>query len=140
MYGAALALPAEFLSAEEPPAAEFLQKLQQVEIPATRPLSYAEAGAKPPAALLQASHVYVRHGGALPPLAPLYVGPYEVLERADKYVRLAVGGREETVSIDRLKPHLGVGPFSAALLAARGRPPTSAPHGGSTAASSGSCD
>jgi len=96
--------------------------------------------AKPPAALLQASHVYVRRGGTLPPLAPLYVGPYEVLERTDKYFRLAVGGREETVSIDRLKPHLGVGPFSAALPAARGRPPTSAPHGGSAAASSGSCD
>jgi hypothetical protein len=76
----------------------------------------------------------------LPPLAPLYVGPYEVLERTDKYFRLAVGGREETVSIDRLKPHLGVGPFSAALPAARGRPPTSAPHDGSAAASSGSCD
>ncbi len=78
VYGAALALPAEFLSAEEPPAAKFLQKLQQVEIPATRPLSYAEVAAKPPAALLQASHVYVRRGSTLPPLAPLYVGPYEV--------------------------------------------------------------
>ena len=122
-----MALPAEFLSAEEPPAAEFLHKLQQVEIPATRPLSYAEAAAKPPAALLQASHVYVRRGGTLPPLAPLYVGPYEVLEKADTHFRLAVGGREETVSIDRLKPHLGVGPFSAALPAARGRPPSSAP-------------
>jgi hypothetical protein len=72
--------------------------------------------------MLQASHVYVRCGGALPPLAPLYVGPYEVLERADKHFRLAVGGREETVSIDRLKPHLGVGSFSAALPAARCRP------------------
>ncbi len=115
------------MSAEEPPAAEFLQKLQQVEFPATRPLSYAEAAAKPPAVLLQASHVYVRRGGTLPPLAPLYVGSYEVLEKVDKYFRLAVGGREETVSIDRLKPHLGVGPFSAALPAARGRPPSSAP-------------
>jgi hypothetical protein len=127
VYGAALALLAEFLSAEEPPDAEFLQKLQQVEIPATRPLSYAEAAAKPPAALLQASHVYVCRGGTLPPLTPLYVGPYEVLERADKHFRLAVGGLEETVSIDRLKPHLGVGSFSAALPAARGRPPSSAP-------------
>ncbi len=133
--GAALALPAEFLSAEEPPAAEFLQKLQQVEIPATRPLSYAEAAAKPAAALLQASHVYVRRGGTLPPLTPLYVGPYEVLERADKHFRLAVGGREETVSIDRLKPNLGVGPFSAALPAA----PVLRSHGGSVTASSGSC-
>jgi hypothetical protein len=83
--------------------------------------------AKPPAALLQVSDVYVRRGGALPPLAPLYVGPYKVLERADKFFRLAVGGSEETVSIDRMEPHLGVGPFSAALPAARGRPPASAP-------------
>ncbi len=67
LYGAALVLPAEFLSAEEPLAAEFLQKLQQVEFPATRPLSYAEAAAKPPAALLRASHVYVRSGGTLRP-------------------------------------------------------------------------
>jgi hypothetical protein len=96
-------------------------------LPATRPLSYAEAVAKPPPALLQASHVYVRRGGMLPPLSPLYVGPYEVLERTDKCFRLAVGDREETVSIDRLKPHLGAGPFTAVLPAARGRPPTSAP-------------
>ncbi len=126
VYRAALALPAEFLSTAVPPAAEFLQKLQQVGMPATRPLSYAEVAAKQPAALLQASHVYVHRGDALPPLAPLSVGPYEVLERADKFFRLAVGCREETDSIDRLKPHLGVGPFSAALPAARGRPPASA--------------
>ncbi len=48
---------------------------------------------------MQASHVYVRRGGRLPPLSPLYVGPYEVLERTDKCFRLAVGGRGETVSI-----------------------------------------
>ncbi len=122
VYGTVLALPAEFLSTADPLATDFLRKLQ-VEMPATRPLSYAEAAARPPAALLQASHVYVRRGGTLPPLLPLYVGPYEVLERADKFFRLAVGGRKETVSIDRLKPHLGAGPFSAA----RGRPPASAP-------------
>ncbi len=86
VYRAAFALPVEFLSTAEPLAADFLKKLQQVEIPATRPLSYAEAVAELAAALLQASHVYVRHGGAMPPLAPLYVGPYEVLERADKFL------------------------------------------------------
>ncbi len=84
-----MALPAEFLSTAEPPAAKFLKKLQQVGMPATRPLSYAKAAAKPPAALLQASHVYVRCGGTLPPLSLLYVGPYEALERTDKCFRLA---------------------------------------------------
>jgi hypothetical protein len=127
VYRAVLVLPAEFLSTAEPLAAELLQKHQQVEIPATRPLSKAEVAAKPPAALLQASHVYVQHGCVLLPLVPLYVGLYEVLERADKFFRPAVCGREETVSIDRLKPHMEKGPFSPARPAARGRPPASAP-------------
>jgi hypothetical protein len=62
VYGAALLLPAEFLSAAEPPAEDFLHKLQRVEMPAIRPLSYAKLAAKPPAALPQASHVYVCRG------------------------------------------------------------------------------
>jgi hypothetical protein len=36
-------------------------------------------------------------------LLPLYVGPYKVLKRDDKFFLLAVGGQEETVSIDCLK-------------------------------------
>jgi hypothetical protein len=127
VYGVALSFLAEFLSTAEPPAGEFLQKLQRVEMPATRPLSYAKVVAKPPPALLQASHVYVWRGGTIPPLAPLYLGSYEVLEQAGKFFRIAVGGCEETVSIGHLKPHLGAGPFSAALPAARGWPPSSAP-------------
>jgi hypothetical protein len=75
VYGAALAQLAEFLSTVP------LQKLQQVELQVTRPLSYAEAAAKLLAALLQASHTYVRRSGMLP---PLYMGSYEVLERTDK--------------------------------------------------------
>jgi hypothetical protein len=35
--------------------------------------------AKPAAALLSAAFVYVRKGGAVPPLLPLYSGPYKVL-------------------------------------------------------------
>jgi hypothetical protein len=42
-------------------------------------------------------------------LLPLYVGPFKVLKRDDKFFRLAVGGQVETVSIDCLK--LGCGPF-----------------------------
>jgi hypothetical protein len=60
-------------------------------------------------------------------LLPLYVGPHKVLKQDEKFFRLAVGGQVETVSIDCLKPHLGVGPYSATLPAARGWPPSSAP-------------
>ncbi len=46
----------------------------------------------------------VRRGGNL---SPLYAGPYTVLDRGEKVFRLHVGERDETVSVDRLKPHTG---------------------------------
>ncbi len=64
-----MALPAEFLSTAELLATDFLKKLQQVEMSATIPLSYTEAAAEPAASLLQASHIYVRRGSALPPMS-----------------------------------------------------------------------
>ncbi len=65
----------------------------------------------------------MRRGGAIPPLSPLYVGPFRVKERASKFFKLEVGGREEVVSVDRLKPHhLGKAPVVAAQPPARGRP------------------
>jgi hypothetical protein len=66
--GVTLASPAEFLSLAEPPAEDFLCKLQRVKLLATRPLSYAEVAASPPATLLAASHMYVRRGGTVAPL------------------------------------------------------------------------
>ena len=122
VFGAALSLPAEFISGPEPPAVDFMEKLRDVDVPATRPLSYAEVAAKPAPALFQASHVYVRRGGALPPLAPLYAGPYRVLARQAKFFRLEIGGRMEVVSVDRLKPHLGSSPVVPAAPPTRGRP------------------
>jgi hypothetical protein len=40
-------------------------------------------------------------------LSPPYQGPYLVLASGPKFFRLQMGSREETVSVDRLKPHLG---------------------------------
>jgi hypothetical protein len=85
---------------------------------------------------LQASHVYVRRGGTLPPLSALYVGPYEVLERTDKCFRLAVGGHEETVSIAAS----GSRAFYGGPPGGTRPPPDLRSCGVSAAASSGSCD
>jgi hypothetical protein len=117
VYRAALVLPAEFLSTAEPLATDFLEKA-----PAGQDASNQTPSPTP--RRRPGRHVYLHSGSRLP---PLYVGPYEVLDRADKFFLLAVGGREETVSIDCLNSHLGTGPFSVALPAARGRPPASAP-------------
>ncbi len=60
----------------------------------------------------------------VPPLAPLYHGPYKVLQAGDKLFTISLGGHEDTVSVDRLKPHLG-GPVVPTEPPARGRPPSS---------------
>ncbi len=89
----------------------------------TLPLTYAAAAAAPSAALLNSNYVYVRRGGVLPPLEPPYRGPYKVIQAGEKTFRLAIGGREEVVSVDWLKPHLGLAPLLPAVPARRGRPP-----------------
>ncbi len=107
--------PGQILDTGEPPPADFIAKLRQSgPPPPSRSLSYAQMAAKPAAALLSAAFVYVRKGGTIPPLSPLYSGPYRVLASGPKVFRLQVGKREETVSIDRLKPHRGAAPVQPA--------------------------
>ncbi len=64
--------------------------------------------------------MYVRVGGQQKPLAAPYTGPYLV---GAKTFTIQVGQRQEIVSVDRLKPHTGLGPVSPAEAASRGRPP-----------------
>jgi len=124
-YGAPLSLPGQFITAEEPPPADFVEKLRSASPPPqTRQPTYAEMAAKPPAALMAAKFVYVRRGGVVPPLEPLYLGPYQVLDNGPKVFRLAIGGRAESVSIDRLKPHLGTADVLPQRPPPRGRPPS----------------
>ena len=132
VYGSQLALPGEFLCTEEPPAASFLEALKTTiePPPPTAPLSYAQVAAKPAAGLLSAAFVYIRRGGSGPPLAPLYTGPFRVLRREAKFFIVELGGRSEAVTVDRLKPHQGAAPVTAATPPARGRPALSSavPH------------
>jgi hypothetical protein len=77
-----------------------------------------------PEKLMKAEYVFMRRGGVVLPLAPLYHGPYMVLQAGSKFFTISLGGREDTVSVDRPKLHLG-GPVVPALPPARGRPPRS---------------
>ena len=60
------------------------------------------------------------------PLTPPYEGPYKVLVHGDKSFVLDYGTRQDSVSIDRLKPAFvdPMTPIEAAKRAPRGRPPT----------------
>jgi hypothetical protein len=115
-------LPGQILDTGEPPPADFIAKLRQSgPPPPLRPLSYAQMVAKLLAALLSAAFVYIRKGDTVPPLSPLYSSPYRVLASGPKVFRLQVGEREETVSIDGLKPHRGAAPVQPAQPPSRGR-------------------
>ncbi len=79
-----------------------------------------------PEPLRGATHVYVRRGNAGPPLTSLYSGPYVVRRREPKFFTLIIGGKHETVSVDRLKQHKGLKQVSPAKPPSRGRPPKTA--------------
>ena len=123
VYGCSPTLPGEFLAAGEKAPGLFTQRLNSTPAVPTRRRTYAEAACTPSAALLTASHVYVRRGGILPPLEPRYAGPYAVVQPGTKCFVLQVGSRRETVSVDRLKPHLGAAEVAPASPPRRGRPP-----------------
>ena len=76
-----------------------------------------------PKELEGATHVYVRRGAASSPLTPPYEGPYVVRRRRPKTFDIFVGGKLETVSVDRLKLHRGSAAVSPAAPPRRGRPP-----------------
>jgi Integrase core domain len=92
----------------------------------TRSRSYAEVAAETPTALQACKYVYIRRDGVAHALAAKYDGPYSVLVAGPKYFRVAVGNKQEVVSVDRLKPHAGEDPERPAVPPRRGRPPTAA--------------
>ncbi len=114
--GTPLVLPGQLLHVPDPPRVD-------VPLPPTRPLSYAAAANTLPAHLAKAEHMYVRIGGQQKPLAAPYASPFLVLSKGAKTFTIQVGQRQEIVSVDRLKPHTGLGPVSLAEAASRGRPP-----------------
>ena len=64
--------------------------------------------------------VYVRRSGTKPPLSPSYSGPFAVISRFPKYFVLDMGDRQESISVDRLKPHFVSTIFTPAAVAAAG--------------------
>ena len=121
VYGTPLAVPNQALRLVGQQAVCQEEKERPPPLIELRQRSYAEAVAGRKSILEGASHVYVRRGAVGSPLAETYSGPYEVLRRREKTVLLRLGQREEWVSADRLKPHLGTS-ATAVEPPRRGRP------------------
>ena len=132
VYGAPLCLPGEFLDSVDLPPREFLDRnksaLRGLILPP--PHHFAPSSARVHAALASAEYVFVQEDASIQPLSQLYCGPYRVLSCQDKFFSLEIGSRQDTVSIDRLKPVLGpvLDPQQPPW---NGRPPTSACGSGS---------
>ena len=85
--------------------------------------SSAAVRAPIPEALKKAEYVFIRHGARRTPLDRPYDGPFRVIKKEEKFFVLKTGSREQTVSVDRLKPAFGF---------ADPAPATSVPRGGGT--------
>ena len=100
------------------PPSGYLSRLEQAVAGFTIPPPHRVPQSLPhqlPAALLSAKFVFVRENASTPFLAPLYIDPYMVLERRDKFFRLQIGSRTDVVSVFCLKPVFSDKPLSPAL-------------------------
>ena len=130
VYGAPLTVPGDFLprGQDTEDVAHFLPRLRETvrKLAPRPPVPHCTKPSSVPTALADSRFVFVRRDSHRPPLTPPYEGPYNVLVHGDKSFVLDYGTRQDTVSIDRLKPAFvdPKTPIEAAKRAPRGRPPT----------------
>lgn len=119
VYGIPLSLPGEFLSVGEPPPEAFAEHLRATTFLPTRPVPRTTGKTS---LGVSTSHVYVKRGNKQNTLNTVFMGPYAVVEKRPKYWIIDLGGRHESTTVDRLKPHLGPSPLVPAAPPRRGRP------------------
>ena len=73
--------------------------------------------------LKKTNYVFIRNDAHRTPLQRVYDGPYKVLKRTPKYFTLSKNGRDENISIDRLKAAFLANDFKMPPIVRRGRPP-----------------
>ena len=110
VYGTTLRVPGEFFISSPDPlpsSAHYALALRTI-MRDIRPVDPKDPSSarKPYIApdLTTATHVFVRTDSVKKSLQPPYTGPHAVIRRHEKYFLLDVHGRQETVSLDRLKP------------------------------------
>ena len=134
VYGTELHLQGQFWApaAGNPTAGQFLDNLRQA-MAELRPTPMAHhQPTEPHPTNIPEDHrtcpmVFIRCDGHRTPLSARYDGPYRVLARDDKFFRLQLGDREDTVAIDRFKPATLERDTPPAQPRRRGRPPAQPP-------------
>ena len=109
VYGTTLRLPGEFINPSPttslPDPSTFISQLKTY-FRSTKPVlpRVTQQDSSIPPTLSTTTHVFVRHDGIRKPLQPPYNGPYPVIKRTDKHFTISINGRNDTVSVNRLKP------------------------------------
>lgn len=136
VYGSSLRLPGQFLAPSSVPAPtpqDFVSRLHST-LSLLRPLPVRKSASRPffvPQDLHTASHVFLRAPNPHRSLEPPYSGPYRVVSPGDKCFRILIHDKEETVSVDRLKPAFlenDVQNIAVSALCPAGHPPSSSPQ------------
>ena len=109
VYGTTLRLPGEFFTTSPTPPlpdpTDYLSQLKahmQLLRPTPPRPTLRHSNVHPD--LATATHVFIRRDAVRKPLQPPYDGPYPVIQRTDKHFTVDMNGRQDTVSVDRLKP------------------------------------
>lgn len=107
-YGQPLRIPGEFLepSTKEMCRSEFAKQLCRTmqQISPIKNSHHAKRSVFVPKDLQTCTSVFVRIDAVKRPLQHPYEGPFQVIERHEKYMDLNINGEKRRVSIDRIKP------------------------------------
>ena len=129
VYGAPVTVPGEFFPAHtsQPNHNSELQRLRE-QVQALVPIPTSHHGITPisiPPDLQHSQYVFIRRDSHRTPLQRPYEGPFKVLQPGEKNFTIDIGGRKDTVSVDRLKPAHIDPEFQVPVAVAkhRGRPP-----------------
>ncbi len=132
VLSAQIVLPNEFLQNDELSVDTIVKKFAKtLHVSASslpRHNSSTELPSELPAELLSAPLVWIRRGGLVPPLQPLYDGPCVVLRCGPRSFTIRVGSRDEVAAVSCLKACTAADAMPGSLRR-RGRLPGSRPGG-----------
>lgn len=133
VYGTPLTVPADFIASPSPQDSKLhLQRLRDI-VGNLAPVPTSRHGTQQsavPSDLATADFVFIRRDGYKTPLQTPYSGPFKVISRTNKSFLVDYGGRQELISLDRLKAaHVDPStPVEVAQPPRRGRPPLPTPQ------------
>ena len=111
VYGTTLRLPGDFFQSPKlhntiADPLSYMDRLRSAmrQLSAPPPQHQQSLKSHLPDALSSCSHVFIRHDAIKRFLQLPYTDPFSVVKRSPKYYTVTVNGRQQTVSIDRLKP------------------------------------